>query len=292
LTRLGHKARLAEGLVGLLAALGADAPELASALTAILSGAHDVGVGVVLGSNLFNLAALLGLSAAVAGGVATRREPLVLDALVGFAITICAALLLPRIVPAWAALALAGAIFVLYVLVLAHFHGLARRFWPEALEIATDTEVRSGSWAPVVVVPLAVAGVVAGSLAMVKAALQLGAAWHLSDWLLGSVILAGLTSLPNLYVALHFARAERGSALVSAAMNSNTINLLGGLLVPALLVGLRVGDTAYISMAWLLGLTFLVVGLALRREGLSRGAGAVVIAAYGAFVLFGLASGA
>jgi cation:H+ antiporter len=248
----------------------------------------------VLGSNLFNLAALLGLSAVVAGGVAIRREPLFVDAAVGLAITVAAALLLPHFLPAWAAFALAGIVFLLYVLVLGHFHGLARRFWPEALEAATDpnSDPAAGSWAPVMIVPLAVAGVVIGSLAMVKAALQLGTAWHISAWLLGSVVLAALTSLPNLYVALHFARSERGSALVSAAMNSNSINLLGGLLAPALLFGLRAGDTAYISMAWLLGLTFLVVGLALRREGLSRGAGAVVIAAYGAFVLFGLASGA
>ena len=59
--RLGVKLGLAAGLIGLLTALGADSPEIASALSAILSGAHQVGVGVVLGSNLFNLAALLGL---------------------------------------------------------------------------------------------------------------------------------------------------------------------------------------------------------------------------------------
>ena len=42
LTRLGLRAGLAEGLVGLLAALGADAPELSSAVTAIVSGAGQL----------------------------------------------------------------------------------------------------------------------------------------------------------------------------------------------------------------------------------------------------------
>src|SRR5437868_6016868 len=72
-SRLGFKLGLAAGLVGLLTALGADSPEIASAMSAILSGAHDVGVGVVLGSNLFNLAALLGLPGLIQGRLPVRR---------------------------------------------------------------------------------------------------------------------------------------------------------------------------------------------------------------------------
>jgi len=65
--RLGANVGLAAGLVGLLTALGADAPEISAAITALLSGAKDVGLGVILGSNLFNLAALLGLPGVLAG---------------------------------------------------------------------------------------------------------------------------------------------------------------------------------------------------------------------------------
>src|ERR1700740_596095 len=53
--RLGGKLGTAAGIVGLLTALGADGPEISSAITALLSGARDVGLGVILGSNLFNL---------------------------------------------------------------------------------------------------------------------------------------------------------------------------------------------------------------------------------------------
>jgi cation:H+ antiporter len=53
-------------LLGIVTALGADSPEIASAITALAAGHSDLGVGVVIGSNIFNLAALLGLSALVA----------------------------------------------------------------------------------------------------------------------------------------------------------------------------------------------------------------------------------
>jgi cation:H+ antiporter len=287
LTRLGIKAGLTEGLVGLLAALGADAPELSSAVTAIVSGARDVGIGVVLGSNLFNLAALLGFSSIVAGGVRIRRDPLVLDAAVGLVITLSAGVLLGGFAPAGVAVLPALVVFVVYVLLLGHFHGLGRRYWPEAFEFATEP-ANDRSWGPALLLPAGVAGVLGGSIAMVRSALDLAAAWHAPGWLLGAVVLAGLTSLPNLYVAIHFARGDRGSALVSAAMNSNTINLLGGLFAPALVLGFATSADAAVEMAWLLGLTVLTLALAFWRRGLGRLAGSAVVAAYAGFVLSGL----
>src|SRR5712691_11220443 len=119
LTRLGTKLEFSEGLLGLLAALAADSPELSSAVIAILAGAGDVGVGVVVGSNLFNLAALLGLSAIVAGGVRVRRAPLVFDAAVGVLIMATAAAMVAGILPPLAAGLVIGPAVVAYVLILA-----------------------------------------------------------------------------------------------------------------------------------------------------------------------------
>jgi cation:H+ antiporter len=59
--------RFPEGLVGLITALGADTPEIASAVTGMISRKHELGLGVIFGSNIFNLAALLGASAVVDG---------------------------------------------------------------------------------------------------------------------------------------------------------------------------------------------------------------------------------
>lgn len=73
LDQVGHRLRLPPGLIGLVAALGADSPEIASAAAAIIGGQHDLGRGVIFGSNIFNVAMLLGLSAVVAGRVAMSR---------------------------------------------------------------------------------------------------------------------------------------------------------------------------------------------------------------------------
>src|SRR5256714_6927328 len=88
LDRVGLRLGLPETLLGLLTALAADAPEVSSAIAALVKGANDVGVGVVLGSNVFNLAAMIGLSAVICGGVRIRREALAVEGAVGVAATL------------------------------------------------------------------------------------------------------------------------------------------------------------------------------------------------------------
>ncbi len=292
LTRLGTKLGFSEGLLGLLAALGADSPELSSAVIAIAAGAGTVGVGVVIGSNLFNLAALLGLSAFVAGGVLIRRAPLILDAAVGVFVIAVAALMVAELVPPLAAVAILAPVVGAYVVVLAVPQSWLRRFRPLmhvrpenvlelAYEVTHDIPVqRHDSWTPVVLLPVALGGVVAGSFLMVHQALEAQRWLHLSDAVLGTLVLASLTSLPNLWVALHFARTNRGTALFSSAMNSNTINLVGGLMAPALFVGSSAAHGSLAYFTWLIELTLLAVLAPLPHGRLSRTAGGVIIAIY------------
>ncbi len=69
LDRLGAKFGLSEVSIGLLTAIAADGPEVSSALVALIKGAHEASVGVIVGSNMFNLAAMLGVSVLLAGSV-------------------------------------------------------------------------------------------------------------------------------------------------------------------------------------------------------------------------------
>src|SRR5213080_3393253 len=80
--RVGARLGLSEGLLGMLAALAADAPEITAAVTALARNESQVGAGVVMGSNVFNLAALLGLPALIAGRIALHRRVIVLEGVV------------------------------------------------------------------------------------------------------------------------------------------------------------------------------------------------------------------
>jgi cation:H+ antiporter len=293
LDHLGARLGLPEGLLGLLTAGAADAPELASAIAALATGAQSVGFGVVVGSNVFNIGAMIGLSAIVAGRVKLRREALALEGGVALGVAVVVVLLGFGVLPAWAAVTASIVLLLPYVAVVALAEGhvlsvrqrLALRRTmgePHRRERVRGREL----WVPMVLLPPAVAVIVLGSIGMVHAAIRIGHAAGIPDVLIGTLLLAVVTSLPNAYTGVRLGRAHRGSALVSETMNSNTINLVGGIAIPALFVTIAAESRlAHADAIWLLVVTAAALVLLSRRGGLTRPGGALLLASWVAFAL-------
>ena len=118
LERLGERAGFSEAWLGLVAALAADAPEITSAVAALARGQASVGAGVVIGSNVFNLAALLGLAAVVAGWIGFHRRVVVLSGVPAVWVAAVCLLTVAAVIAPAAGLALAAVVLVPYVAVL------------------------------------------------------------------------------------------------------------------------------------------------------------------------------
>jgi cation:H+ antiporter len=307
LDRLGVAFGLPEALVGLLTALAADGPEISSALIALAKGEHAVGVGVVVGSNAFNLAAMIGLSALLSGAVALHRAALAVEGAMGLAATLLAAAVLLGALAPLLAVVLLLCFGVPYLLALLSGPELAARLpLPATARAAlaaalgehghepdpTPTSDPAATADPKPVHPhhalwilSDVALIVAGSFGMVQAAVSLGGRWGVSGALVGVLALGPLTSLPNAMTGVRLGLARRGAALVSETLNSNTINLAGGVLVPALFVTVTSSSTrGHADLAWLLGMTCVCLLSLARPRGAGRGAGALLVLLYCGFV--------
>ena len=268
LDRLGSRFGWPEAIVGLLTATAADAPELSSAVIAIAHGSSAVGVGVVVGSNLFNLAAMVGAVALVARApIRIGRRELVQEAGVALAVTGAATLVLAGALPAWIGLAACGLATFVYI---------------EGLDLPTrppgSLRTRARAIGIAAVELPAIALIALGSLGMVNAALVLADRWDVPDVVVGMVVLAWLTSLPNAFTAFRLGLAGRGDALVSEALHSNSINMVGGLVIPALFVTITGVSAA--GLALLFALTALTLAPLARSGGLGRQAGAAIVLAY------------
>ncbi|HVC07327.1 MAG TPA: hypothetical protein VND98_07085 [Solirubrobacterales bacterium] len=288
--RLDHLAPrfgLPEALVGLLTALAADAPEISSALIALARGAKSVSLGVVLGSNAFNLAAMIGVSAVVAGSVRIEPRSLGIEGAVGLTgVLLASGVVIGAIAPGLALLAFA-VVLVPYLILLAR-----RAPAPRARAERSHRLSETPSWRLASTILLAIALIVAGSEGMVRSALTLAGEWHLSAALVGVLILAVLTSLPNAFTAVRLGSHRRGAALVSETLNSNTINLLGGVMVPALIVGLAPATgLAKFDLGWLILMTVVTVLLLARRRGARCAGGVLLIVLYVMFVVVQVAHG-
>jgi cation:H+ antiporter len=114
----------------------------------------------------------------------------------------------------------------------------------------------------------------------------LGRHFHVADAVIGAIVLAGVTSLPNAVAAIHLASKGRGAAALSTALNSNSINVIAGLLIPGLFVGLaRSSVPGSVTAWWYVGLTLVTLVFAFLSRGLRRWQGGVLVLGYLAFVV-------
>ena len=136
----------------------------------------------------------------------------------------------------------------------------------------------------------ALAVVLVASVAMEKGATSLGGHFGVPEITIGGLVLAAVTSLPNVVSAIYLARRGRGAATLNTTLNSNSLNVTAGLLIPATVIGLaRSSDSGLLVAGWYVGLTALTLVFAYAGHGLRRTGGGLMIAAYALFVVVLLA---
>jgi cation:H+ antiporter len=297
--RVGERLGLSEALLGVVAALAADAPEITSAVTALALHQDKVGAGVVIGSNVFNLAALLGLGAVVAGSIALHRRVVLLGGVVGIWIAVACLVTVVGWLSPVAALIAVLAVLLPYLFVLgagrARLQRLAlTRRWEAWLAVAVAEEEqeleevihpRHGNSRDVAVGAAALVVVVAASVTMERAASLLGRHFAIPEIVIGGVVLAAVTSLPNAVAAVYLAARGRGAAMLSTTLNSNALNVTAGLLLPATITGLGAPSPhSDLVAVWYLVMTLAALGFAYRDGGVRRVTGALIIGAYLVFL--------
>lgn len=290
-------------IIGLLTALAADGPEVSSAVAALSKGAHEAGVGVIVGSNAFNLAAMVGLSALLAGRVHLGRETLILEGSAGLAVTAIGIALLLGGLSAILAVVLLACVLGPYLTVVVAGPRLATLRVPRLVNRVIVGAVEQGEHSPsphagmhfathrqVALMAVDVVLIVLGSVGMVQAALSLGERWGIGPALIGALVLGPLTSLPNALTGVRLGLASRGAALVTEALNSNTINLVAGVAVPSLFVTLTANSAAErLDLALLAAMTVVTLALLRHPRGMRRPGGAAVIGLYVVFAVIQLA---
>jgi cation:H+ antiporter len=143
------------------------------------------------------------------------------------------------------------------------------------------TNIPHASWKDAAWAVLSVMLIVGSSIGAVNSAVLLGSRWGISHTVIGMLLLAALTSVPNVIAAVQLAREGHGAAVVSESLNSNTLNILVGICLPALLIGFAPPSPSIIFAAlWLLCMKLVTLAIASHRHGLHRAGGAIIVLIY------------
>ncbi|MGH7464582.1 MAG: calcium/sodium antiporter [Longimicrobiales bacterium] len=238
--RLAAATGISPLVVGLtVVAFGTSSPELAVSVQASLAGEVDIAVGNVVGSNIFNVLLILGLSAAIVPLVVSAQLVRV-DVPIMIGVSALLLLLsldgqLSRVECALLALGL-----VAYVVIQIT---LSRRS-PQSDE---DQAVETGS--PVVNVVLIVVGLgllVLGSRWLVQSAVEIAELFGVTPFVIGLTVVAAGTSMPELATSVIAGVRGQRDIAVGNIIGSNLFNILAvlgisGLLSPA---GIPVSNAA------------------------------------------------
>ena len=271
-------------VIGLtVVAMGTSAPELAVTVGASLSGAGDVALGNVVGSNLFNLLVVLGLTALV-GGLHVDRALLRLEAPLLVVLTGLVLLGARDGLQQWegVALLLAAVVFTLVLL------QRARRGTGDADPLAEPAGHRSLR-ADVGLVAAGLALLTVGARMLVGGATDIAGGLGVPEVVIGLTVVAAGTSLPELATSVVAAARGQRDIAVGNVLGSNLLNLLVvlGVGVVAAPGGLDVDPTVLgQDLPVLLAAQVTVVPLLVTRARLDRVEGLLLLVGFGAYVTF------
>lgn len=301
-----------------LMAMGSSAPELFIALMALtLGGEHsDIGIGTIVGSAVFNILVITGMSAVVAGTL--EINPMAIGRDIIFYLGSIAILLFVfwnGQIELWEAglmmVAYFGYLGLLWMWsrtnaedaaegTVAESHGKTKEHHPnlftgitefltKILSMVMPNPKKNFVWVMIV----SIAFIILLSYALVESALILSTALNLPPLIVSLTLIAAGTSAPDLIASIDVAEDGRGTMAISNAVGSNIFDVLVGLGVPWLITIIAtghmvvVGTEGLIESIFLLSVTVILLFIFLYTgKKLTRTEGLILLGTYVVYVVY------
>ena len=277
-------------VIGLtIVAFGTSAPELVISTMAAMGGSAEMAIGNVVGSNIFNVLMIIGVTAMVmpiqvGQGTLSKEIPLVV--LASFALTFMANDIwldggASNVISRIDGLVLLAffMIFLRYTFAIAHSGG----------DEAEGEKIKEMPiWKSTLFILGGLAGLIYGGQLFVDGASGIASSLGVSESIIGLTIVAGGTSLPELATSVTAALKKNSGIAVGNVIGSNLFNIFFVLGCSATISPLPMGGINNVDMAVLIGsaIFFWVVGWFFKKRTITRVEGALLVVCYVAYTAY------
>ena len=290
-SRLALSLGISPLVVGLtIVAFGTSAPEIAVSVAASLEGRTDIAIGNVVGSNIFNVLFILGLSALI--------TPLVVNAqiirqevpiMIGASLLLLAFGLDGRIGQMDAIILFA--LLVVYTVFLVIQSRRETRATQEEYEAELAPKSRwDAHWAvQLALIAVGLVFLVMGSNWLVEAATSFAKAMGVSDLVIALTIVAAGTSMPEVATSIMAAVRKQRDIAVGNVIGSNTFNILGCLGLSGMVApdGLGMAPALMAFDIWvMLAVALACLPVFMTGREIARWEGAVFLGYYAAYTAY------
>ena len=277
-------------VIGLtIVAFGTSAPELVISTMAAMGGSAEMAIGNVVGSNIFNVLMIIGVTAMVmpiqvGQGTLSKEIPLVV--LASFALTFMANDIwldggASNVISRIDGLVLLG----FFLIFLRYTFAIARNGGEEA---EGEKIKEMPIWKSTLFILGGLAGLIYGGQLFVDGASGISSALGVSESIIGLTIVAGGTSLPELATSVTAALKKNSGIAVGNVIGSNLFNIFFVLGCSATISPLPMGGISNVDMAVLIGsaILFWIVGWFFKKRTITRVEGALLAVCYIAYTAY------
>jgi len=272
-------------VVGLtVVAFGTSTPELVVSLKAALLGNSSISLGNVVGSNIVNIALILGVAALIRpldvhANVIRREIP----------IMIVISLLLLLILIDGEIGFIDGLMFVTGLIVYLIINIImARKEKNPEVDAEFKEGLKSKIGIPVSIV-LMIAGLgllILGANLFVQSAVAIAKIFNVSDAIIGLTIVAVGTSLPELITSIVASYKKEADIAIGNVVGSNIFNILGILGITAIIIPISSVGISYFDLGVMLFAAIILLPLSRTGFSISRLEGALLLAGYAAYIYY------
>ena len=269
-------------VIGLtVVSVGTSLPELVVGIDAALAGTGDLALGNVVGSNIGNLALILGFAALVRP-ISVQTQIVRVDGpiLVGVSILFVGLILDGGLGRIDGGLLLAGIVgYVGYSLKAARSTSV-----PAQEAVGDVVPSRHAAWVDAGLVLIGLLGLGLGAHLLVDGAVTIAERLGVGPIVIGLTVVAVGTSLPELATSVAAARRGKGDLAVGNAVGSSIFNLLGILGATVLVQPLSARSLRWLDTGMMVGTALLILPLLRSERTLSRMEGAGLLLIYAAYL--------
>lgn len=280
--KIADKLHIPQLVIGLtIVAFGTSAPEAAISITAGLRGNAGIAVGNVLGSNIFNILLILGVTALLVP-LRMQRSTLRIEIPFTFFVTLVLTVLGLSfgVLNLWSGILL----WVLFLLFLVYLWRLSKK------ETTAFDEAHTANndplWKLLLWMILGMAAIIWGSDLTVDNATKLAQAAGISDRVIGLTIVAFGTSLPELITSITAAKKGNGDIAIGNIIGSNIFNILFVLGTTSLVATVPYGNAFLTDSLCAIAAVAMLFFCVLRRKRLTRTGGIVMLVSYAAYFTY------
>jgi len=275
---------LAVGLT--VVAFGTSVPELLVSLDAAISGADGISVGNVIGSNIANIALILGVAALISPMVVQSKVIAVDVPIMIFASVLLIVVLMGGYVSRaeGAILALALVVYVWMTL------RMAKASEGEAMMQNNKNSELPGARKMAVRIIIGLAVLFVGAHVLVISAVKLATMLHVSQAAIGLTVVAVGTSLPELATTIVASLKRHGDLALGNVLGSNCFNIFGVLGLTATIHPLQSGAISWVDLGLMAGLAVFLGAILFRRRLLNRAQGVFLVSVFVAYTIWTLAA--